>query len=294
MLRSLPGTPREFSVLHREYLQAKHKYHQSTQKEAERTILLNASELMTSADSRTEEQMMFLWPYLLDEEAPPFKDTARLKVDYWCTLRASWRCKFLNAEGREDVLEKVVWGRLLKQVRDAAIRCVQCPEEEALKSQLELVKQRAQKAGEIAAVAMDTKHRSLWPIGDSHTQNWNDEVPLLSVKGTETYELAGKNVVKEELLAALRAARKESSVLGLHCLPDSKGTQLDGLLRQIRSAGFKEIHLQAFTSGYPFRQVGYRVLLRGAKNIYRGRKSERVQTIVYGFERLKADGIQLR
>jgi hypothetical protein len=252
-------------------------------------------------EASPEQQLQVLgltvWPTALGEPPVPGED-AWTYSERLCAGPLSENCKQIVPEHRALILAQLVWSRFRERARSALHECKEC---EGNARYTDAVTRFEQRDGELSARAGEITRRAHpkhWPIAGAHAAPWS-QPPVVTMRGDGTARLEARpkaepdtgpkadtgpeaepdtgpeaepdtepkaNPEHVELPAGgwskvLAEARNGSDTLGVWIGPGTDLGRLRLLGEAARTAGFRQIAIQARAPHFPYELREYRVAL---------------------------------
>lgn len=217
--------------------------------------------------AQLEALALTVWPTALGEP-PAAGEDAWAYTERLCAGPLSDFCKQIVPEHRALMLSQLVWSRLRERARAAMQECAECQVNPRYSDAIARFEQRdaelSARAGEVARRA----HPKHWPIAGAHAAPWSGP-PVVTLRGDGTARLeadAATGIEARELppagwSKALVPARAAGDTLGVWIGPGGNLGRLRGLAEAARTAGFRQLAIQARAPQFPYELREYRVAL---------------------------------
>lgn len=287
-----PRTPSDYRALAVEIERMTPQFNALVAAEAERNLVFLALEPLDTyygapPDAQLAALALTVWPTALGHAPAPNEDawsyTRRL-----CSEQLARECKQVVPEHRAAILSQLVWNRFKERARLALNGCEECVDEpryaEAVARFEERDSELTARAGEIARLA----HPKHWPIAGEHAAEWSKPL-LVTLRSDGTAELAERDLSPGSWSEALAAARGDGDTLGVWIGPTTDLGRLRSLGQAARTAGYRQLAIQARPAKHPYEMHEYRVAL-ARRSTLPLRDSDSVQLLVNALDAAIAAG----
>jgi hypothetical protein len=265
-------TPADYRALAAEVERLTPQFNEVVAGEASRNLAFLALDpLDAHFDAPPAKQLEVLgltvWPTALGEPPTPDED-AWAYSERLCAGPLSEQCKQIVPEHRALILSQLVWRHFEERARSALKECKECEGDPRYPAALERFDQReselSARAGEITRRA----HPKHWPIAGEHASPWS-QPPVVTVRDDGTARLDAqpeKGLEARELPPggweeALTEVRNGGDTLGVWIAPGHDLGRLRRLGEAARTAGFRQLAIQARASQFPYELREYHVAL---------------------------------
>jgi hypothetical protein len=208
-----------------------------------------------------------VWPTAFGEPPAPGED-AWAYSERLCAGPLSEQCKQIVPEHRALILSQLVWRHFKERARSTLHECEECESEPRYPAALTRFEQRegelSARAGEITRRA----HPKHWPIAGEHASPWSLP-PVVTVRddGTARLEATPESGLEPRELPAggwdkaLAEVRNGGETLGVWIGPGGDLGRLRLLGEAARTAGYRQLAIQARAPQFPYELREYRVAL---------------------------------